>query len=133
MAGTKAGFHFNDWPLMNGSIVPAIFSLEAQFASNPLLNFHGKHCKYTFFHRILAYMLTAYIVYFYIQLKSSNIIAQSRYKYLLALLIIQVCLGILTLVLHVPIALAALHQLFAIALFLQTLLIRYAVKNETIN
>jgi cytochrome c oxidase assembly protein subunit 15 len=128
MAGTKAGYHFSDWPLMNGEIIPTIFSMESQFASNPLLNFTENIANIQFFHRLIAYCLTAYLAYLFTRLRKEGSLALNTYKYLPYILIIQVALGIITLVLHVPVALAALHQFFAIVLFLNTILINYAAK-----
>jgi cytochrome c oxidase assembly protein subunit 15 len=133
MAGTKAGFHFSDWPLMNGELIPSFFSLSGVYESNPLLNFTENIVTIHFLHRIIAYGLLLFLIVFYMKLKKANYLASYTYKYLPVILIIQVCLGILTLVLHVPIALATMHQLMAIFLLLQTILIRFAVHYETTN
>lgn len=130
MAGTKAGYHFNDWPLMNGEIIPNIFSTTDQFGQNPLLNFTENIANIQFFHRLLAYILTGYIIALFIRLKRERTLEENAYKYLPYILIIQVVLGIITLVFHVPIALATMHQFFAIALLLNTVLLNYAAQNE---
>jgi heme a synthase len=124
VSGTKAGFHFNDWPLMNGSIVPKnLIATEGRYASNILLNFTENIATVQFMHRLLAYIITAYAIWLFFKLKKEKITSfqEKISNTLLVLLSIQIILGISTLIFHVPIVLAAFHQLGAILLFLTSL------------
>jgi len=78
-----------------------------------------------FNHRIFAYLLFILILGFSYKTMSntnSSTLRVGIYS-LVALLLIQVTLGISTLLLHVPVALAAAHQGGAIALFTASLFI----------
>ena len=124
VSGTKAGFHFNDWPLMNGAIIPEnLISDLGKYESNIFLNFTENIATIQFTHRILAYIITGLILWFYFKLKKTVLteFQEKLSSILLIALSIQVLLGISTLLFHVPIVLASFHQLGAILLFLTSL------------
>jgi cytochrome c oxidase assembly protein subunit 15 len=108
MAGGKAGLIDNDWPLMNGDLFPAGYAgptlWDTLAHSQPAVQFH---------HRMWAYAVV--IVGVGIAgsgLNSRILMGQSRGLALAVGLIavLQACLGVATLVLHVPLPLALLHQ-----------------------
>jgi cytochrome c oxidase assembly protein subunit 15 len=71
-----------------------------------------------FIHRIIAYILSVIIVTLYLScIKLSNRKLSIIATYILITLVLQILLGILTLIYSVPIIFALLHQLVAILLF----------------
>lgn len=114
VAGLNAGFQYNDWPTIGGAVVPqGLFAIEPWWRNlfeNPL--------TVQFDHRIVAYLLAALIfahgVYLARRMPGSRL-AWSAYR-LLALVVLQVVLGVATLVSAVPIGLALLHQFTAMLL-----------------
>jgi cytochrome c oxidase assembly protein subunit 15 len=114
VAGLNAGLAFNDWPLMDGKVIPdSLLVMEPGW-----LNFFENPKMVQFTHRIGAYVLVGLIVFnFLISLNPANDRAHSRRALILTLLILgQTVLGILTLVLQVPLNWALIHQGGAIIL-----------------
>jgi len=121
VAGLKAGFAYNTFPLMNGRLIP-----ESLLAQEPLWrNFFENVATVQFDHRVLATTVLLSIVALWLTGRRLPLPAQVRFglHLLLAAGLLQVSLGISTLLLRVPIALASAHQagdllLFSTALFL---------------
>jgi cytochrome c oxidase assembly protein subunit 15 len=125
VAGTRAGLAFGTFPLMGDSFIPAHL-----YATNPFwLAAFEDVVTIQFNHRMLAYVLCALIGWFaYLALRGS---ASKRLRLgvvgLLVLLVGQVSLGIATILYHVPVALAAVHQGGALLLFGCSLYVSHAV------
>ncbi len=109
VAGTRAGFVFNDWPWMHGRLIP-----EGLYAMRPLwADLFENVATVQFHHRLLAYLLAAATGWLWWRAqRCAALPAQSRVAvHALALaLLAQITLGILTLRYVVPIPLAAAHQ-----------------------
>lgn len=120
VAGLRAGHAFNTWPTMNGAWFPAgLWSYDSftqNFIENPVF--------VQFFHRWWAILVTVFTVTFVIKYWRSNQPKLLRHArvWLMSLLVIQVVLGIATLVMRVPISLASAHQLGAVFLLMVALL-----------
>ncbi len=122
VAGNKAGFAFNTFPLMNGRFMP-----EGMYAMQPLWsNLFENIATVQFNHRLIAYLLVLVIPLFWWRATREALPARARLgaHLLLGWLAVQVLLGIATLLYIVPVPLAAAHQagalvLFSLALFLQ--------------
>jgi cytochrome c oxidase assembly protein subunit 15 len=121
VAGLKAGKIYNTFPMMGRYWIPPDFmALEPWWR-----NLFDNMATVQFDHRVLAISTFLLIVFFWWRLPRNDLPARSR-KGANALLhtgILQVALGISTLLLVVPVPLAALHQgvamlLFTVALFL---------------
>ncbi len=120
VAGLKAGFAYNTFPLMNGQIIP-----EGIFRLAPLWrNFFENIATVQFDHRVLATLLFFLIPILWWRSRQFELSSRVRLgmNLLLGALLLQVTLGISTLLLHVPIPLASAHQgggllLFTAALF----------------
>jgi len=126
VAGTKAGFAFNTFPLMNGRWVP-----EGIFAMQPaLINLFENIATIQFNHRLLAGVLCLLIPAYWFLAQRTGTDSQTRIAFhlLLAMLAIQVGLGISTLLYVVPVALAAAHQAGALALLTVALFINYKLR-----
>ncbi len=115
VAGIRAGFAYNTFPLMNGHIVPPeIFMLDPWY-----LNFFNNMATVQFDHRVLAWLLAFLVPWYWWQAIHAGLNAHIRLAshLLLAVLAVQIALGISTLLLVVPIPLAAAHQGGAVLLF----------------
>jgi heme a synthase len=114
VAGLDAGLLYNTFPLMGDSWIPDEVRHAGDasaFLSNP--------AAVQFLHRWLAKTLAAAILVFWIFARREPLAPSQRnpLDLLAAMAAVQVALGILTLLLQVPIALAAAHQAGAFVLF----------------
>lgn len=116
VAGLRAGFAYNTFPLMNGSFVPAeIFMLEPKWT-----NFFWNMATVQFDHRVVAWALFFLVPILWWKLRRAPGLpsrAEKGGNALFAMLAAQIALGIATLLLVVPLPLAALHQAGAVVLF----------------
>jgi cytochrome c oxidase assembly protein subunit 15 len=108
VAGTKAGFVFNTFPLMSGQFAPpGMYALQPWWA-----NLFENVATVQFNHRLIAYVLMIATLAFYwqaLQFTLTNNVRRGFRLFLLAVLG-QIALGISTLLLIVPVWLGALHQ-----------------------
>jgi cytochrome c oxidase assembly protein subunit 15 len=114
VAGLKAGLLFGTFPLMAGRWVPEqLLVLEP-----PLLNLVANAATVQWIHRVLGTMLVAAALVLFARARRAGLDPRSRVlNRVLALLIgAQYLLGVLTLVLGMPIAVATLHQAAALAI-----------------
>jgi cytochrome c oxidase assembly protein subunit 15 len=126
VAGTRAGFAFNDWPLMFGHIVPpGMYALEPWW-----VNLFENVATVQFNHRLVAYLLAAGIVALWWSARRADLPTSARVglNLLLLALAVQVALGIATLIYIVPLPLAAAHQAGALALFTAALYVAHALR-----
>ena len=108
VAGLNAGFVYNDWPTMGGNIVPD----DILHMSPWYLNFLENVATIQFTHRVVAYLVVAIILVLLVVCRRIEVPPRSRKlaHYLTAAVLLQVLIGIWTLVAVVPISLGALHQ-----------------------
>ena len=126
VAGLKAGKIFNTFPMMGEHWIP-----PGLFAMSPTwLNFFENMVTVQFDHRWLAIAtFVAIIVWTFNSAKAAlPPLAARASKALLHTAILQVALGIATLMLAVPIALGALHQAIAMLLFTVAILLVHSLK-----
>ena len=111
-AGLKAGHVSDTWPLMFGKLIPPnLFNSWINLLETPQ--------TIVFIHRWFAFALLIAIgaLYFTARKKSDSIEIKNGLNWLLGLVIFQIVLGILTVILHVQIAIALAHQAGALVLF----------------
>jgi len=128
VAGTHAGFAFNTFPLMNGRLIP-----DGLFIETPLWrNFFENIVTVQFNHRIMATVLFMLIPFFWWQAGKTISQPQTRLglNLLLAALALQITLGISTLLLVVPVPLAAAHQAGALILLTSSLFVSQQLKRR---
>ena len=108
VAGLKAGFTFNTWPLMDGTLVPAgLFILEPWW-----VNFGENVMMVQLAHRVGAYLLFAAALVHALLARRT---AEAAGAWILfGLVALQAAIGILTLIHVTPLSLALLHQLGAV-------------------
>ena len=125
LSGLDGGLIYNSWPDMNGSFFPNDVSysdlLSAQLFNNTSI--------IQFLHRFTAYLLLFFIIilnYFFIknELNIKNII------FFDVAILLQVFLGIITLISGVEIKYASLHQLGSIFVLTTYLIILYKNSNQ---
>jgi len=114
VAGLKAGFTYNTFPLMNGQLVPDGLLLMEPVWRNLFENITAVQ----FNHRFLAMLVAALVTGFWWAARRQANAAGVRMALdlLLGAVLLQVALGISTLLLVVPIWLAAAHQAGAVIL-----------------
>ncbi len=128
VAGTHAGRAFNTFPLMDGKWIPDGLLL----LSPTWLNFFENIITIQFDHRVLATLLFLLIPFlWWITRKSpQEPRLHTALHLLLAALVLQISLGISTLLLVVPIALAAAHQAGAIVLLTVSLFVSHQLRGR---
>ncbi len=132
VAGTRAGLTYNTFPLMDGRYVPAGYQLLHPFVRNwfeniPAIQFDHRFLAETTFFAVVG--LSA----FGLRLRRRRLLPGSARGALLALLAavaLQVILGISTLVLVVPIPLAAAHQAGAVLLLTAAIVFRHTLRRR---
>ncbi len=126
VAGLKAGFAYNTFPLMDGHWVPeAILVLEPAWR-----NFFENIATVQFDHRVLAMLSFSGIVALWLLSLRHSLPVPVRIGLhsLLAAAALQVTLGISTLLLHVPVPLAATHQGGALVLLTALLFVNHRIR-----
>ena len=115
VAGLDAGFAFNTFPLMNGRLIPQGFlALHPWYRS-----FFEDVATVQFTHRWLAIGTVALVLLLWARARRAALPRDARIAVdgFAALALVQAGLGISTLLLVVPVPLAAAHQAGALALF----------------
>ena len=114
VAGLRAGLIYNTWPLMGSSFIPG----EA-FKPSWLQAILNDPATAQFDHRLLAYAIVAFAVLQAVAAlrAAPGAPVASRAVVLAAVAMLQVGLGIATLLSLVPVELALAHQALALALF----------------
>lgn len=118
VAGTDAGFVFNTFPLMEGRLVPGGYLPQPWFVS-PFEDI----ATIQFHHRVLAIVSLGVATATWWRSRWIVLVPRARRvaNGLLVMVCLQVALGISTLVLVVPVPLAAAHQAGAVLLLSVTL------------
>jgi cytochrome c oxidase assembly protein subunit 15 len=129
VAGTRAGYAYSTWPLMGDSFIPAgLYSMSPAW-----LSAFENITTIQFNHRMFAYFIAVFLVVFSVvalRKKLSNKVRIGIYS-MLFLLLLQITLGISTLIFYVPIAIAAAHQIGAVALLTATLFVSHSLVNKS--
>lgn len=115
VAGLRAGKIYNTFPLMGGRIIPPGYDALDGFVRNAFEN----PAAAQFHHRVLAILTVGMALALWLWVKRApgaptRVVRAQRDVAVVATA--QLLLGIVTLLLAVPIAIAALHQLMAVAL-----------------
>jgi cytochrome c oxidase assembly protein subunit 15 len=131
VAGTKAGFAYNTFPLMDGALVP-----EGLLRLSPwYLNFVDNVTAVQFTHRAIGWTLIALVptLWWWTRKSVPAPTARIESNWMLVALVLQVGLGISTLLSVVALPLAAAHQAGAVALFAATLWTTHALSSRIVT
>lgn len=114
VAGARAGFTFNTWPLMDGGFAPAretLFSVEPWWQ-----NFVDNVALVQLNHRLVAYLLLAATLAYAVAVVRSKLSrrASRRAVWLAGVMLAQAALGVAALVHVVPLTLGLAHQFGAV-------------------
>ena len=127
VAGIRAGSAYNTFPLMNGHLIPPeIFMLEPWWR-----NFFWNMATVQFDHRAIAWLLAVIVPLLWWKLRTTDgLPSRARWSghLLVALVAMQIVLGIATLLYVVPIPLAAAHQACAVLVFAAALNVAHALR-----
>ena len=126
VAGLRAGKIYNTFPMMGDHWVPpGLMALEPSWR-----NFFDNMVTAQFDHRLLAITSFILIVVYWFKAQSADLPARARpaANALLHTAIVQVALGIGTLLLAVPVILGAAHQGVAMILFTVALYLVHALR-----
>ena len=125
VAGTRAGFIFNTFPLMDGQWVPNGLWVMSPWWQNLFENV----VTIQFVHRLIAVLVTLAVLTLLVKVyKQQGSIIHYGSHYLLLVLLVQLCLGVITLVNVVPVGWAAGHQAGAVALFTAALYVSHKIR-----
>ena len=127
VAGLKAGKIYNTFPLMGDSLVPpGLISMQPWWR-----NFFENTTTVQFDHRLLAITTFVLILVFALRIDKGQLTRRATVavKAFMHSAILQVVLGITTLLLAVPIWLGAAHQGVALLLFTAALFLCHSLRN----
>jgi cytochrome c oxidase assembly protein subunit 15 len=114
VAGIDAGRGYTDWPLMAGGFLPpGVMEIEPWWR-----NFFENDGLVQFMHRMAGYLLAIFAVVVWARARRSPH-AGTRFAFnaMLAMMALQVVLGIVTVIYSAPLHFAILHQLGAVVLW----------------
>lgn len=117
VAGTKAGFIYNTFPLMGDSFIPS----EMGTLQPTWLNLFENMVTLQFIHRCIAYLLTVMVISLWLYSLKNKLqpTLHSAVQLMMLIVLFQVVLGIITILnLHLnPVFLGSLHQFGALMVF----------------
>ena len=126
VAGLKAGYVSDTWPRMFGYwLPPGLLSVVQPWWRNLLEAMPTVH----FVHRWFAFVVLLAVLVLYVAVRGQTDGRQLRRAlvWLLALVVVQIALGVSVIWFHVPIVLALIHQATALGLYLLALYIGFEV------
>lgn len=126
VAGIRAGLAYNTFPLMNGHFIPPeIFTMEPWYR-----NFFDNIATVQFDHRIIAWILAILVLIFWFKSRRLTLPSsiQLACNLLLFMLVVQISLGVATLLMVVPLPLAVAHQAGAMLLFTAALWVNHKLR-----
>jgi cytochrome c oxidase assembly protein subunit 15 len=123
VAGIDAGRNYVDWPLMAGEFLPSesfdLVPLWTNAFENPAL--------VQFNHRLVGYLFVLVAVFAWLQSRRSALVAvRGAFSVMLAMVGLQLLLGITTVLYAAPVGIAIVHQIGAIILMALVLRARFA-------
>ena len=134
VAGTKAGMVYTTWPMMEGEWVPE--SMTYMLQKDGISSLINNLASVQFIHRSLAYLITIIVVALILKVwKDKQLEAgQKKSAYVLGgLVVLQIILGIYTLLNSVPVALGVIHQATAFFVFATTIYFIYRLAYASMN
>lgn len=115
VAGLDAGKIYNSWPKMDDAWIA-----EAVYSTTPFWwdNFINQMAGVQFIHRTFAFLVLGLILYIFYKSRKFNLIKieKKAINILLITVLLQMILGIITLIMGVPIWLGVMHQVGAFIL-----------------
>jgi cytochrome c oxidase assembly protein subunit 15 len=126
VSGMDAGKIYNTWPFMGNTYFPNDNDLNNLFK----LSAFSDPSLVQFIHRNLAYLICFFYLFIFYKIYKNKIYSLYKYVNFLGLLIIlQVILGILTIIFGAEIYIASMHQISSIFLVSSSIYFFYLNKN----
>ncbi|HXP75161.1 MAG TPA: COX15/CtaA family protein [Stellaceae bacterium] len=131
VAGLRAGYVYNTFPLMNGYVVPPDYATASPWYLNPFESLAAAQ----FDHRVLAELTWLWAIGVWVWSLRLDLAREMRAALhaLAAVATLQLGLGVATLVLVVPIPLAVAHQAGALLLVTAALVARHAARRPEMD
>jgi cytochrome c oxidase assembly protein subunit 15 len=131
VAGLHAGLLYNTWPSMDGFFVPDTIWFYRPW----IINFTENGALAQFDHRMVGYGVGVCASFLWWAGRRARLIGLRAFSGNLVIVftIVQIVLGILTLLNQVPTILAAAHQATAVALFASALWHAYELRGRSAN
>lgn len=129
VAGLRAGYIYNTWPSMDGQFVPSDYWIKPAY-----LSFFESHAAAQFNHRMMAY-LVAILAFTQVWLTTRAPVddrIRLTAQWLGAAVVLQIALGIATLLLHVRLDLALSHQAGGALVFIMAVVHLHATRRAGI-
>ncbi len=128
VAGIDAGRSFNDWPLMAGLLFP-----PDAFSYKPFIrNIFENSGLVQFNHRILGYLVFFLAIFAWLRSRNkSREFLRKKSNQMLTVMLLQIGLGIVTVLYSAPLKIAIFHQILAVILFVVTLRFRFELLYPT--
>ncbi len=125
VAGIDAGRAFPDWPLMAGGFLP-----PEPLSLTPIWrNFFEDAGLVQFMHRMAGYILFLFAIFVWMRArKSANTNTRFIFNAVMAVMLLQVVLGIVTVICSAPWQIAIVHQLGAVILWALILRARFVAQ-----
>jgi cytochrome c oxidase assembly protein subunit 15 len=125
VAGIDAGRTYNDWPLMAGAFLPPFpFELEPVWR-----NFFENAGLVQFIHRMAGYVLLVFGIVVWLRARRSpNADTRFRFNAVFAMLLLQMVIGIVTVLYMAPWQIAIAHQFGAVVLWVLILRARFGAQ-----
>jgi len=126
VAGLKAGFAYNTFPLMDGHFIPEGYGMIEPF----YLNFFENIAAVQFDHRLLAESVLIFVIALWFYARRFELVGRAKlgFNLMLGMVAIQFVLGVATLVMVVPVPLGVAHQGGAMLLFSTALFTLHALR-----
>ena len=122
VAGIDAGRSYTDWPTMGGEWFPP----NAFFAEPFWRNFFESPGLVQFIHRVTGYLLLAFGIVVWLRgRKSAHARTRFAFNAAFAVLVLQIVIGIMTVLYGAPWYIAIVHQLTAVLLWVLILRARF--------
>ncbi|MEP7070350.1 MAG: COX15/CtaA family protein, partial [Usitatibacter sp.] len=126
VAAIKAGYAYNTFPRMNGEWLPAEILVINPWWMNLIHNM----ATVQFNHRVLALLIAVVVIALWWRIGADGAVAPRARSWshaLVAAVALQISIGIATLLLRVPVPLAALHQSGALIVFTCAIVLLHAL------
>ena len=125
VAGNDAGRNYTDWPLMAGGFLP-----PTPFEITPVWrNFFENDGLVQFVHRMAGYVLFVFgAALWWRARRSPNGNTRFRFNAVMAMLVLQMVIGIMTVLYGAPWQIAILHQIGAVILWVLILRAKFATQ-----
>ncbi len=123
VAGLKAGLMYNTFPKMGANWLPAETDLMLDRIGAMAFLESGGLVQFT--HRLIAYVLLVLGVVYLTKLKSVSTELKKPIKLVVGFLLLQITLGVITLLMVVPVSMGVLHQSGALLVLLSAFNLLY--------